>query len=383
MTKKFYNKAKIMCGTDALDMISYELIKNICTRVMVLYDSKVNYKVITRIKEILAVANVNATFISVKDKPVATISRVKFALTQFVDTVSEVMICVGGESVINIGKAVKALVSTGKTEVADLKELNVLDKMQLMLVPTRMSGISVATANAMVYDKYNNIVYQLDGDVVNPNCVIVDKRTISKPKKHYDFVIAKLLPLGMALVVLSDKYTPIYAKTFALSALDFFKGHISDNFIGYDMPAEDLFMAQLYAGNAYHCVRDGFLDSMVLHTAMKTGREYEEAFAPIFARYLIYYKETLNKSIIDELGEMLGVEKYIKIPKENREEYVASAIEKSLQMLKTGNSAFSLSALGVNVDIINQVTQLVLEDMNAVGNHEKEMMIQKVLYDAL
>ena len=368
MTKRFSNKAKVMYGNDALDRISFELYRNNSTRIFVLSDNvSVASGATEIIKGILDDSDANATYLEMDAEGIVSIDMVRLAYNKYAESKSEFIICVGGDDIANVAKAVKALANGCTDDISKITSLNVEDKTPLMLIPTKVKSVTYAVGITNVFDKKTQKLYRLSGKSLCPNNVIIDKRAtikLSRSIAHERIIMV----MGMALVALSESKLSISARIYLYAALDCLKTPLSNNkkmLLGRS--GEDIVMAMVNAGIGYTGVTKCIFSLIVLHLTIRRNVFYNDVFLALLDKYLILFTNRYKDEDINLLGKYLDEDKVFEMKDSDcRRTYVIGEFRKKInELTSTMGAVRTLSELGVEEEDKEIIVKNVV---NSLGN---------------
>ena len=385
MSKKFCNKAKIMYGKDSLNRISFELSRNNSTRVFVLSDStSMQSGAVGRIKNLFKGSDASATYYIIDVEKWSTTDVVTSAYQKFYDSKCEFIICVGGDGIANIAKAIKVLANVGTSDITQVTNLNVKDNVPLMLIPTSVKSVSYGVGNTSVVDKDNNKLYKLSGSVLCPNYIIIDKRVVTKLSEQ----IANeriLLILGMSLVALSEPLMSISARIFAFTAMDSLKEPLAiDKHRYLGRTGEEIVIATVAAGIGFTGVPKCMLSLMVMHISICKNIEYNEIFFALLGKYLNLFLGRYSTDDINLLGKYLDDDSVFNITDmQDRREYVISKFIKIINELSECiGGVSSLSELGLEESEKSMIIDKVVNSYGSDITSAKVSDIQALMDSA-
>lgn len=163
---EFYNPVKIMCGEAALENIPYELTRLGAHKIFVLISrTMLNDGILERIGG-LGKALIETDI--PKDSSFAVVKKLaQKALVAECDGV----LAVGGGSVLDTAKVVRALISQRKTNPRELlgnewvqKSSRIIERIPFIMVPTTSGTGSECTSVAVVQDEQTHIKHEIISD---------------------------------------------------------------------------------------------------------------------------------------------------------------------------------------------------------------------------
>lgn len=218
----FHNPVNVFWGDGSISKLNDCLIKLACRNILVLTGKSSLKKsgYFEKITEILSgcnVVSVECVSSHPDTKEVLEINQ-KLALSKF-DTI----LAVGGGSVLDVAKAIKALIGERLSDVQDLEEILSLGKyspaeISIIAVPTTSGSGSEVTPWATIWDRKNKKKYSIEHPALYPDCSIVDPEiTYSLPIRTS--VICSLDALCHAVESYWAKPSNEYSRQHSLSAI--------------------------------------------------------------------------------------------------------------------------------------------------------------------
>ncbi|MDI6850378.1 MAG: iron-containing alcohol dehydrogenase [bacterium] len=379
---EFYSPVKILSGENALDNLPGEIKFSGTSKPLVITDKGiVKAGIFKSVETILKEQNLN--FIVFDEVPSdSDLNVVKKIAKIYEESGRDLIIAVGGGSVIDTAKGVNILVSL---KVEDLKEVmgaNIIRKplKPLIVIPTTSGTGSEATCVAVIKDRERNIKMLFVSQHLIPSVAILDVRmTITLPP---------FLTAATAMDALThsiEAYTSLQknpvSDVFAWLSIKM----ISENLLKVlDNPQNSkgrlaLANASLFAGIAFSNSMVGFVHSLG-HSAGAVWNIHHGVTMNIFLPWVLEYN---FEKIADELAELLlpfaGEEEYLATPKPERGRKFIQKIRELQKILeeKTGLPS-RLSKAGARKEDFQRVVELALSDgslsFNVKDADEKEIL---------
>lgn len=271
--KEFKNRTKVMIGFDALDRIGYEVYYNNCCNALVIYDNDSDVCGSKRkLKRILNNNKASISYVRVQVDSVATWKNVKKCYEACRSCNADYIICLGTSVVVDIGKAVKALVSMNKDSFDQVEKIEIDDKLQLVVAPISTGDhCNLASNFFSVYDEENNIFYKFNCKNISPNVIALDSRILDKVSDT-SILEMELSALCMSFLGLVDCKND-NNKICAMIAIDIINDAFKEN---RRLTLAQVISAQMYAGIAFMNIEKNILDEFICQTMLRTGACYDK-----------------------------------------------------------------------------------------------------------
>ncbi len=379
---EFYSPVKILSGVNALDNLPGE-IKFLKTSKPLLITDKgvIKAGIFKHVEEVLREHNID--FIVFDNVPPdSDLNVVKQIAKIYTENNRDIIVAVGGGSVIDTAKGVNILVSL---QIEDLKEVmsaNVIREplRPLIVIPTTAGTGSEATCVAVIKDRERDIKMLFVSQHLIPNVAILDvKMTATLPPFLTAATAMDALTHSIEAYISLQK-NPV-SDVFAWLSIKI----ISENLLKVlDNPKDSkgrlaLANASLFAGIAFSNSMVGLVHSLG-HSAGAVWNIHHGVTMNIFLPWVLEYN---FDKISDELAELLlpfaGEEEYLSTPKLERGQKFIQKIRELQRVLeeKTGLPS-RLGAAGARREDFQRVVELTLSDgslsFNVKDAGEKEIL---------
>lgn len=319
----FFNGAKIISGVKALDNIPFELdfrkakspllITNDITRDLGYLKIVLNSFDGSELK-------IPRIYSKVGDK--LDVKVVEKLLNLYKENNCDSIIAVGDDVVMNVAKAVKLLLHQNITSFNQIKTgVDVKDTVTLVTVPTFLGSTHEATSSAEIFDISKNEVYDLQSKNLLPNLVVIDTRMSEvipavQLLEHGFFIISK------ALATYMYEQKDIMRKTYARVA---FKNTISTlNDVVFNAKKVKhhlkIMEASVYQGLAVDLNQIELHDIISKKISRMYKIPYKLIYPIIFFEFFQREKDRIDEDMAELLVEIIGLDEYLKTPKEDRVE---------------------------------------------------------------
>lgn len=179
---EFYNPVKIMCGEAALENIPYELTRLGAHKIFVLISrSMLNDGILERI------GGLGKALIETDIPKDSSFAVVKKLAQKALSAECDGVLAVGGGSVLDTAKVVRALISQRKTNPRELlgnewvqKSSQIIERIPFIMVPTTSGTGSECTSVAVVQDEQTHIKHEVISDQFLPDAAVLDPRCTEK-----------------------------------------------------------------------------------------------------------------------------------------------------------------------------------------------------------
>ena len=379
---EFYSPVKILSGVNALDNLPGE-IKFLKTSKPLLITDKgvIKAGIFKHVEDVLREHNID--FIVFDNVPPdSDLNVVKQIAKIYTENNRDIIVAVGGGSVIDTAKGVNILVSL---QIEDLKEVmsaNVIREplRPLIVIPTTAGTGSEATCVAVIKDRERDIKMLFVSQHLIPNVAILDvKMTATLPPFLTAATAMDALTHSIEAYISLQK-NPV-SDVFAWLSIKI----ISENLLKVlDNPKDSkgrlaLANASLFAGIAFSNSMVGLVHSLG-HSAGAVWNIHHGVTMNIFLPWVLEYN---FDKISDELAELLlpfaGEEEYLSTPKLERGQKFIQKIRELQRVLeeKTGLPS-RLGAAGARKEDFQRVVELTLSDgslsFNVKDAGEKEIL---------
>uniref|UniRef100_A0A7V3ZXA8 Iron-containing alcohol dehydrogenase n=1 Tax=candidate division WOR-3 bacterium TaxID=2052148 RepID=A0A7V3ZXA8_UNCW3 len=379
---EFYSPVKILSGVNALDNLPGE-IKFLKTSKPLLITDKgvIKAGIFKHVEEVLREHNID--FIVFDNVPPdSDLNVVKQIAKIYTENNRDIIVAVGGGSVIDTAKGVNILISL---QIEDLKEVmgaNVIREplRPLIVIPTTAGTGSEATCVAVIKDRERDIKMLFVSQHLIPNVAILDvKMTATLPPFLTAATAMDALTHSIEAYISLQK-NPV-SDVFAWLSIKI----ISENLLKVlDNPKDSkgrlaLANASLFAGIAFSNSMVGLVHSLG-HSAGAVWNIHHGVTMNIFLPWVLEYN---FDKISDELAELLlpfaGEEEYLSTPKLERGQKFIQKIRELQRVLeeKTGLPS-RLGAAGARREDFQRVVELTLSDgslsFNVKDAGEKEIL---------
>ena len=379
---EFYSPVKILSGVNALDNLPGE-IKFLKTSKPLLITDKgvIKAGIFKHVEEVLREHNID--FIVFDNVPPdSDLNVVKQIAKIYTENNRDIIVAVGGGSVIDTAKGVNILISL---QIEDLKVVmgaNVIREplRPLIVIPTTAGTGSEATCVAVIKDRERDIKMLFVSQHLIPNVAILDvKMTATLPPFLTAATAMDALTHSIEAYISLQK-NPV-SDVFAWLSIKI----ISENLLKVlDNPKDSkgrlaLANASLFAGIAFSNSMVGLVHSLG-HSAGAVWNIHHGVTMNIFLPWVLEYN---FDKISDELAELLlpfaGEEEYLSTPKLERGQKFIQKIRELQRVLeeKTGLPS-RLGAAGARREDFQRVVELTLSDgslsFNVKDAGEKEIL---------
>ena len=179
---EFYNPVKIMCGEAALENIPYELTRLGAHKIFVLISrTMLNDGILERI------GGLGKALIETDIPKDSSFAVVKKLAQKALSAECDGVLAVGGGSVLDTAKVVRALISQRKTNPRELlgnewvqKSSQIIERIPFIMVPTTSGTGSECTSVAVVQDEQTHIKHEIISDQFLPDAAVLDPRCTEK-----------------------------------------------------------------------------------------------------------------------------------------------------------------------------------------------------------
>lgn len=383
--KRFCCATKIMEGKEALERVTFELYRANINRVLVITDRQaVTSGARSKSKKLLKHYEGIVYYLTLTVGNWANIENVRTVYDKFIETKSEIIICIGGDTIAYIGKAVKALVNVGVSEIGEIKNLRVLDKVPLMLIPTRVNSIAYGAGYTTIFDNKKRKIHRLIGEAVSPNHIIIDSHIIDKLGQR---VITKrmLRVVGIALIALSERDMSINSRVFSYAALDVVKSLFLKDSSKQVMEAnESVIAGMVNASIGFRGIPNRIFSLMVMYITIRKDIDHLDAFMILLDSFLKLFGKYFEPEDIDMLGVYLEDEQVFQI-KDTSERglYVIGKFRDLIyNQAEECGSIYKLSDFGmVKEDLEIIISQIIIDLGDNVSKNQKQQ-IRDLMYSA-
>lgn len=369
---EFYNPVKIMCGEAALENIPYELTRLGAHKIFVLISrTMLNDGILERIGG-LGKALIETDI--PKDSSFAVVKKLaQKALAAECDGV----LAVGGGSVLDTAKVVRALISRRKTNPRDLlgnewvqKSSRIIERIPFIMVPTTSGTGSECTSVAVVQDEQTHIKHEIISDQFLPDAAVLDPRCTEKLPPRLT------ASCGMdALCHAIEAYTGLQknplSDAYAVSAVKL----IGKNLIAAvrEPQSEEYRMsmacASTMAGASFSNSMVGLCHAIAHAMGAVCGVLHGEAVGMLLPKVMRWQLDAVKEEYGELLCAFCGAEYYAEIPYRQRGEKLIEAIEDTLNHLhqKCGIPV-SFKDAGIGRKDLRQILAVTINDGASLTN---------------
>lgn len=369
---EFYNPVKIMCGEAALENIPYELTRLGAHKIFVLISrTMLNDGILERIGG-LGKALIETDI--PKDSSFAVVKKLaQKALAAECDGV----LAVGGGSVLDTAKVVRALISQRKTNPRELlgnewvqKSSQIIERTPFIMVPTTSGTGSECTSVAVVQDEQTHIKHEIISDQFLPDAAVLDPRCTEKLPPRLT------ASCGMdALCHAIEAYTGLQknplSDAYAVSAVKL----IGKNLIAAvrEPQSEEYRMsmacASTMAGASFSNSMVGLCHAIAHAMGAVCGVPHGEAVGMMLPKVMRWQLDAVKEEYGELLCAFCGAEYYAEIPYRQRGEKLIEAIEDTLNHLhqKCGIPV-SFKDAGIGRKDLRQILAVTINDGASLTN---------------
>ncbi|MEN8222300.1 MAG: phosphonoacetaldehyde reductase [Acidobacteriota bacterium] len=347
----YYNPVKISFDTDSIDEIN-KLSEN-KKRLILCYDG---FEKTELFKKISRKGNNDLVNSDAEENP--SVESIDKALKEVKSFSPEVIIAIGGGSVIDTAKvvryglyfnrfSVKEMLDGGATRIAG-------DKPLFIAVPTTHGTGSEVTMWATVWDKIENRKYSVS-DIQNyPDHAVYDHRLFTTLPLHVS-VSSTLDALSHSFEALWNRNSNPVSDHFAFESIKLIIKNIDSlNDIVPDQARKELILASMYAGLAFSNTKTAAAHSISYPLTLKYGIPHGIACSmPLFPLLKINKKGMGNKL------NRLFMNCEVKGPEE---------LEKKIRSAVRGKVPFSLTEFGVKEDELDGLVDLCFTKERMANN---------------
>lgn len=281
--------SKLMVGKGAISRLHFEGYFEGCKSVLIISDISSSLSGGARkIKKVFP-KEIKVKVVNIKASEVAEFSTVQKCLNAFNECYANMIIAVGTEISHDIGKAVKYLAMTGKSDFATSNENNENSKdfaaenentantneiavnenkknINLVCVSvTSGNHHKTLTGSFDIFDRTKNVFYRLNKNIALPTSVVIDTKLLDR--------LGTIASLGVELGIILMSLIAIAngdsedKKLSALTALDIVSS-------GKPLNLEDLILAEMCAGYDFLVIKNNLLDEYVFNAQRITDSKY-------------------------------------------------------------------------------------------------------------
>lgn len=378
--KEFKNLTKFMVGLDALERVSYEVYYHNCRNVLVIYDNDSDICGGKRkLKHILANNKINIKYVKVDGEKIATWKSVEQCYQLNKQNAVDCIICLGSSAVADIGKAVKALISIDKNSFEGVKEIDVDDKIQLVVVLISTGDhCNLASGCFNVFDENNNIFYKFNCKNLSPNIVALDRQILDN--------ISEFLALEMQLTALCMSFLALaYCendnnKIYAMIAIDIIDKALKEN---KKLNLIEIISAQMYAGISFMNIKKNIVDEFVCQAMVRTNCCYDRIFLNAINSCFAETIFQIQKSDIAMIGNVFGATFKQNQADDWKEQIVKFINDKKDEYFANKNIAKGLSSIGLNEKDIQEIFEEMATAFDKDKMNETIMQFQEILLKEL
>lgn len=383
--KRFCCKAKIMEGREALERVGFEVYRANANRVLVITDNQAVLSGARRkLKKLARFYEGRVTYLSLRVSNWANLEDVMKAYDKFIETKSEFIICLGGDAVADIGKAMKSLVNVGVSDIGEIKSLRVEDKVPLMLIPTKVNSIAYGAGHSTVFDNEKRKIYRLIGESASPTHIIIDNKIIDRLTKKAT-TKGVLRVVGLSLIALAEREMAINSRVFSYAALDMVKPlFLKDSSKQIMEASESIIAGMVNAGIGFRGMPNRIFSMMVMYITFRKEIDHLDAFMILLDSFLKLLCTIFQPEDIDMLGVYLEDEHFFQIKDTTeRAQYVIGKFREliNIQAEEYGatNNLRSYGMVKEDIDII--VSQVVLSLGDSITSNQ-QIQIRDLMYSA-
>jgi len=379
---EFFSPVKILSGENALDNLPGEM-KFLKTSKPLLITDKgvIKAGILKPVEEVLKENQINFILFD-EVPPDSDLNVVKRIAKIYLENDRDVIIAVGGGSVIDTAKGTNILVSLRVNDLREVMGANVIREplRPLIVIPTTAGTGSEATCVAVIKDRERDIKMLFVSQHLIPNVAILD---VKMTKTLPPFLTAATAMDALTHSI--EAYTSIQknpvSDVFAWLSIKL----ISENLLKVlDNPNDSkgrlaLANASLFAGIAFSNSMVGLVHSLG-HSAGAVWNIHHGVTMNIFLPWVLEYNfEKISEELAELLLPLAGEREYLETPERDRAKRFVVKIRELQKILeeKTGIPN-TLSKAGAKREDFPRVLELTLRDgslsFNVKDASEKEIM---------
>lgn len=383
----FIEKAKLIYGAKSLEKIPYELGTFSAMKPLIIYDkTAAGIGLLHIVKKAFKVSDIAPVSYMANTVETADLLTLKEIISYYNNHKCDSIIALGLGGVIDLSKALKLTANVGTDSIDNIESIDksVNNIVPLIVIPILLGSPNAGTHKAKIYDTMRNKCYDINSVKIAPDVIVMDKR-MQDVMSDASICESAICSLGMSLSANIDNLVSILAKAYSHTAMVLFRENFLQAGTKWTKENKLAMMASIiYGGIAFSEIQDGLLDSLITQCSRYKDISYRKVFICVITPYLELFmnKQNLENSML--LADLIGIEKYAYIPKEQR-------VDKLMELLKNINAGcrksigmeYSLSYFGVNADDIPKIAAYTLESLNSIDNEELRRIITEILNRAL
>jgi len=364
---EFYAPVKILQGEYALENLANEIQFLGCSKPLLLTDKGLRkvgvfHIVLDSLKE----QNMEDFLIFDDVPPDSDLNTCKEVAKLYRDTKRDVIVAVGGGSVIDTAKGANILISENIDDLKDFAGANVLKRplKPLVVVPTTAGTGSEATCAAVIKDRERDVKMLFVSPYLIPNVAILDVR-MTETLPPFLTAATAMDALSHAIeAYISIQKNPI-SDVFAFKAIEIISKNL-EKVLENPKDREGrlaLATSALMAGIAFSNAMVGLVHA-IGHATGAVANVHHGVCMNIFLPYVLRYN---FEKIKEELSELLlplgGEEIYLNTRREDRPQvFIETLMAFRERVMKKSGIPGSLKEAGVKKESFHDIAELALRD---------------------